>query len=363
MKILTVVGARPQFIKASALSKMVSAQSNAENGLVEILVHTGQHYDAQMSDTFFAELGIPQPAHHLHVGGGSHANQTGDMMKGLEKVMIAEAPSIVVVYGDTNSTIAAALVAAKLHLPIAHVEAGLRSFDRRMPEEVNRVVTDHLSSILFCPSGTAVENLRHEGITRNVHVVGDVMYDVFLDAMHRVDGDHSAARSLNVVPGQFALVTVHRAGNTDDSSRFDSIVAAICAIAETGLAVVWPVHPRTRDLFSGRDLPPNLVLTEPASYLRMAQLTRDANVIITDSGGLQKEAFWAHTPCVTLRDETEWVETVTAGWNTIVGTDPVRIVEAALNAPLPLHHPDLYGNGDAAARIVRELLMWNSVAS
>lgn len=357
MKILTVVGARPQFIKASAVSKVIKAQATSGT-VTEVLVHTGQHYDSQMSDTFFQELGIPSPAYNLQVGGGSHADQTADMMKGLEKVMVAESPAIVVVYGDTNSTLAASLVAAKLCIPIAHIEAGLRSRDRRMPEEVNRVVTDHLSSLHFCPSGDAVENLRLEGVTEDVYDVGDVMYDVFLFAIGQVANDHSALSFLDVEPGQFALATVHRAGNTDDPRRFESIVSALSDVVDSGLQVVWPVHPRIRDRMAGRQLPPGLILAGPASYLNMTQLTRDAQVVITDSGGLQKEAFWARTPCVTMRDETEWVETVTTGWNQIVGTDRKRITDAVFAATKPATRPDVYGSGDAAERIVAEMVRW-----
>ena len=352
MRIMTVVGARPQFVKAAALSRALAAQPD----VTEVLVHTGQHYDKLMSDSFFAELKIPAPGHHLGVGSGKHGAQTGAIMAGLEQVIEGDRPDVIVVFGDTNSTLAAALVGAKSHVPVAHVEAGLRSFDRRMPEEVNRIVTDHVSQLLLCPSQIAVDLLAAEGITDGVHLVGDLMYDVFLDSVARLGSDDDCAGAIGVTPGQFALVTVHRANNTDDPARFAGIVDGLRRLADQGLDIVWPAHPRTRALVEHIDAATNMHIIEPATYRQMLTLLRGARVVLTDSGGLQKEALWTGRPCVTLRDETEWTETVDCGWNTLAGTSSDAIVAAALAAPPAGSPPPIYGDGHAAEATTALLL-------
>lgn len=309
-RILTIVGARPQFIKAAPVSRALAAA-----GLTEILVHTGQHFDAAMSDVFFEELDIPKPAHHLDVHSLGHGAMTGRMLEKVEATMLAEKPDLVLIYGDTNSTLAGALAAAKLHIPVAHVEAGLRSFNRRMPEEVNRVVADHLSALLFCPTTTAVTNLAAEGITDGVHAVGDVMYDTTLAAIERARTRSTILERLGLQPGGYAVATIHRAENTDDPDRFARVLAWLAEQAHER-PVAMPVHPRTRKLMEARGLAPaGVTLLEPLGYLDMTRLAHSAAAIFTDSGGLQKEAYFHRVPCVTLRDETEWVETVEAGWN------------------------------------------------
>jgi UDP-GlcNAc3NAcA epimerase len=309
--VLTVVGARPQFIKASPVSHALLTHG----GFREILVHTGQHFDASMSDIFFEELDIPPPAYNLEVNSLGHGAMTGRMLEKLEEVMIAEKPDWVLIYGDTNSTVAGALAAAKLHIPVAHVEAGLRSFNRRMPEEINRVVADHLSALLFCPTETAVANLRTEGVTKGVHQVGDVMYDVTLAAVERAKDRSKILEKHDLTPKTYAVATIHRAENTDDPDRFAKVIQWLSARGQE-LPVIMPVHPRTRKLMEKSGLnPAGVRLVEPLGYLDMAWLTHNASAVFTDSGGLQKEAYFHRVPCVTLRDETEWVETVNAGWN------------------------------------------------
>ena len=321
MKIVTIVGARPQFIKAAPMSRALRAVHR------EILVHTGQHYDDNMSAVFFRELGIPEPDVHLGAGGGGHAEQTAKMLTGIETVLLAEKPDWLLIYGDTNSTLAGALAAAKVHVPIAHVEAGLRSFNRRMPEEVNRVVADHLSSLLLCPGEGAAKNLATEGITRGVHVVGDVMADALLEAAARADASDVLARH-GLQPRQYLLATVHRADNTDDPVRLAAILGAF---ADIGRPILFPLHPRTRAAMArhGLALPANVRACDPLGYLDMVRAVRDADLVLTDSGGLQKEAYWLSVPCVTLREQTEWTETVASGWNTLVGADRGRIRAAA----------------------------------
>ncbi len=349
MRICTVVGARPQFIKAAVVSRAL-----ARAGVEEILVHTGQHYDATLSQVFFDEMGIPPPAVNLEVGSGTHAVQTGTLMIRLEQYLQAQpAPDWVVVYGDTNSTLAGALVAAKLHLPLAHVEAGLRSFNRRMPEEINRIVADRLSRLLFCPTQTAVDNLRREGIVEGVHLTGDVMLDAT-----RFFADRAATlRPLDALtthpPQRYYLATVHRAENTDDPARLAGIFAGL---GRLDAPVLVPLHPRTRDRLGDIALPPNVERMEPVSYLAMLTLVQHARRVLTDSGGLQKEAFWLGVPCITLRDETEWVETLENGWNGLAGTSEA-IVEAAQQAPTGPQQP--FGappKGTASACIAHTLL-------
>ena len=340
MKVVTIVGARPQFVKAAAISRELRKRHE------EILVHTGQHYDYEMSGVFFDGLKIPPADVNLGVGSGSHGAQTGAMLKGIEDVLVAERPDYLVIYGDTNSTLAGALAASKLGVPVAHVEAGLRSFNRRMPEEVNRVVADHLSDMLLCPSETAVTNLAAEGISKNVHVVGDVMLDVLNWAK-----DELRTRSVESFRGlgrqSYVVATVHRSENTDDLARLGGILRALDAIDEP---VVFPVHPRARKIINGAgfQLKPHVQLVEPLGYLEMVGLTSSARLVLTDSGGLQKEAYWLGVPCVTLRDETEWVETVQAGWNTLAGADTAAILEAVRSFDPEPSRPSLYGDGRSA---------------
>lgn len=311
VRILTVVGARPQFIKAAAVSRAIRDTA----GLEEVMVHTGQHFDADMSDVFFDELAIPAPAHRLDVHGGGHGDMTGRMMIGMEPIVRAETPDWVLVYGDTNSTLAGALVAAKLHVPIAHVEAGLRSFNRRMPEEINRVLTDHAASMLLCPTRAAVENLEAEGIRTGVHHVGDVMYDATLFAVEQARGRSTIRADLGLESGAYAVATVHRAENTDDPRRLDAIFAYLREQAASR-PVVLPMHPRTRQAIEHAGVAlTGIRAIRPVSYLDMAQLLEGAAAVFTDSGGLQKEAYFHRVPCTTLREETEWVETVGHGWN------------------------------------------------
>ena len=344
--VLTVVGARPQFVKAAAVSTAIASTP----GLEEILVHTGQHYDEAMSGSFFDELGISPPVHNLEVGSGGHGEQTGLMMQRLEKVVLAEQPSCMLVYGDTNSTLAGALVAAKLHIPIAHVEAGLRSFDRAMPEEINRIVTDHVSSHLYCPSDVAVAHLLREGVTAGVHVVGDVMYDVLRRESAQLGTENPVAWSCGV--DDYVLATLHRPGNTDNPHRLAQILEALTALGRDGLSVIWPVHPRTRSLVAGWARPQHVHLVTPTTYRETLALLRDARCVLTDSGGLQKEAYWMATPCVTVRPSTEWTETVDEGWNTLVDADALAIVDTITLARQGDSDRLSYGNGDAAQRIV-----------
>jgi UDP-GlcNAc3NAcA epimerase len=325
MKILTVVGARPQFIKLAPFSKILR-----ENGINEIIVHTGQHYDENMNDLFFKELEIPDPDYNLGIGSGNHEEQTGRMLIEIEKVILKENPDLVIVYGDTNSTLAGALAASKLHIKLAHVEAGLRSFNKRMPEEINRVLTDHVSDILFCPTQTAVENLKNEGITNGVYLVGDVMFDALLHFSKISDMKSNILERLNIKPKGYYLATIHRAENTDNYERLKNILTAFSKMNEI---VVFPIHPRTRKMINYYGLNDllenyNVKVIDPVGYLDMLKLEKNAKAILTDSGGVQKEAFWLKVPCITLRDETEWIETVNLGWNRLVGSDVEKILKA-----------------------------------
>ncbi len=340
MKIVSIVGARPQFIKAAAVSWVLRREHT------EILVHTGQHYDQNMSAIFFDQLGIDKPAYNLEIGSGSHGYQTGTMLIEIERVLVEEQPDWLLVYGDTNSTLAGALAAVKLHIPVAHVEAGLRSFNRRMPEEHNRILTDHCSDLLLCPTQTAVDHLANEGITEGVFMVGDVMYDALMQAAERAQETSDILRCLDLEGKSYFLATVHRAENTDDDSRLRGIFDAFAEIDEP---IVLPLHPRTRAALARCGIAPsdNVQIIEPVGYLDMALLEKSAKCILTDSGGVQKEAYWLGVPCVTLRDETEWVETVDAGWNVIVGADTEKIVTAAKRSECPGEHPSLYGEGGA----------------
>lgn len=308
--VMTVVGARPQFVKAAPLSRALAATGR----IFEILVHTGQHFDANMSDVFFSELDIPPPARNLHIHGGGHGGMTGRMMYALEEAMAETRPDAVVVFGDTNSTLAAALVAAKMHVPIAHIEAGVRSFNRRMPEEINRIATDVLSDLLLSPSPNGVENLRREGVRGEVLMVGDLMFDATLEARERALGRSDIMERLGLQDRGFVLCTVHRAENTDDPARFDEIADYVGEAARER-PVIWPVHPRTRALVTRRSFAGDVRLVDPLGYLDMHRLLDGCESVLTDSGGVQKEAYFHGRRCVTLRSETEWVETVECGWN------------------------------------------------
>jgi UDP-N-acetylglucosamine 2-epimerase len=345
VKILTVVGARPQFIKAAAVSAALRVHHQ------ELLLHTGQHYDEELSAQFFRELRLPEPDVELNVGSASHGEQTARMLTGIERAILDHAPDRVLVYGDTNSTLAGALAAAKLRVPIAHVEAGLRSFNRRMPEEVNRIVTDQLSDTLFCPSTIAAAHLAREGITNGVHVVGDVMADAV--RAFAPSREHAAAlvAKRELFPNRFFVATVHRAENTDDLDRLRRI---LCAFGRLEEPIVFPAHPRVSAAIErgGIPLPANARLLPPVGYVEMLALVCTARAVLTDSGGLQKEAYWLGVPCVTLRDETEWVETVGVGWNRLVGADVDRITGAVATLTKPAARPPLYGEGMAAERIV-----------
>jgi UDP-GlcNAc3NAcA epimerase len=354
-KILTIIGARPQFIKAAAVSRAIQARGCG--ALQEVLVHTGQHHDPNMSQVFFDELEIPVPKFNLEIAGGKHGEMTGRMLEALEKVLIQEQPDWVLIYGDTNSTLAGALAAVKLHVPVAHVEAGLRSFNMRMPEEINRIVSDRISSLLFCPTETAVENLATEGIRRGVHNIGDVMFDAALFYRDKARQKSTILKSLGLSAGHFALATCHRAENTDDPVRLTEIVTALNEIAGQ-MPVVLPLHPRTRKLLKDHGLTEKLSqirITEPLSFLDMVALEQAAAVILTDSGGVQKEAFFYHVPCITMRDETEWVETVAQGRNRLVGANRCRIIEAFSELSEQSRKPGSefpYGDGNAAGKIV-----------
>ncbi len=348
MKFVSIVGARPQFVKASVLSRALRLRHE------EVLVHTGQHYDDNMSDVFFQELDIPRPAYHLDVGSGLHGAQTAAMMVRIEGVLDKEKPDRVLVYGDTNSTLAGALVAAKMRIPLVHVEAGLRSFNRAMPEEINRIMADHLSDVLLCPSRTAVENLRHEGILRGVHLVGDVMYEAL---MHAVGRKSDVIARLGLKENEYLLATVHRAENTDNPERLKTILAALSELAASE-RVILPVHPRTRAVLKNAGIAvqaPGLELIGPLGYLDMAKMERTARMILTDSGGVQKEAYWLGVPCITLRNETEWVETVETGWNVLAGASTADIVRAVKKFREPLRHPSLYGDSRVTESCVKIL--------
>lgn len=351
-KILTVVGARPQFIKAAPLSRQL------RKNFKEILVHTGQHYDANMSDVFFEELHIPKPDYNLNIGSGSHGEQTGRMLIELEKVVLAEKPDMILVYGDTNSTLAGALVGAKLHIPVAHVEAGLRSYNRMMPEEINRILADQVSNILFCPTDTAVKNLKKEGITKGVYNVGDVMYDAVLYNAELAKKKSKILKQLGLNPREYALCTIHRAENTDDKKRLTSIFKAL---ADSGLEIVLPLHPRTKKFLKeykllNKKIEKNLLIIDPVGPLDMLALESGANLIITDSGGVQKEAYFMEIPCVTLRDETEWVETLKKGNNILLGADYDKIIKT-LKKKRYFKKPfrNYFGEGGANVEIVKKI--------
>jgi UDP-GlcNAc3NAcA epimerase len=353
LKIVSVVGARPQFIKAAAFERAIDAVAASDDLTIEHhLVHTGQHYDRAMSDTFFEELLLSQPFAHLGVGSASHGAQTGEMLRLVEPVLQELSPDVVVVFGDTNSTLAGALAAVKLQLPVAHVEAGLRSFNRDMPEEINRVVVDHLSTLLLCPSAGAVSNLRLEGITDGVHLVGDLMYDALLASLPNETEQRHILGSMGLAERGYALATLHRAANTDDRERLVRLMRGLDLVCDSGLPVVLPMHPRTRSRLGALTSGAGTRIIEPLGHRETLALAANARVVLTDSGGLQKEALWLRVPCVTLREETEWPETVDTGWNRLVSADPVRIRDAALS-PIPDAPPALvYGTVGASGRVV-----------
>ena len=349
MKIVTIVGARPQFIKAAPVSKALR-----DTGLTEFLLHTGQHYDPMMSDIFFSELGIPEPDLNIDVGSGSHGFQTGHMLIRIEDVLIKASPDLVLIYGDTNSTLAGALAACKLHIPLAHVEAGLRSYNKTMPEETNRVVADHCADLLFCPTQTALTNLQKEGIVQGVHLVGDTMVDALMMFIDVAKEKSDILTVLDIKSKEYYLATVHRPYNTDNPENLHQIISAFQEIDQK---VIFPIHPRTRqklETFFGSSSVQsrsNLILTDPVGYLDMLLLEKNARMILTDSGGVQKEAFIFGVPCITLRPETEWIETVTSGWNVLTSADKRKIIKAACDANYPEKQENLFGDGNAAKKI------------
>lgn len=353
LHIVSVVGARPQFVKAAVVSRLI----DEDPAVTETLIHTGQHYDRSLSEDLFEELALPKPSVNLGVGSDSQGRQTARMLEGVESVLLETKPHGVLLYGDTNSTLAGALAAAKLGLPVAHVEAGLRSYNRRMPEEVNRVVTDHLANLLFCPTAQSVTNLEREGIQGGIHMVGDVMYDVLQQARPRIEERTPILAKHGLKAGEYVVATVHRAENTDNPDRLEALMTGLERLSAE-VAVVVPLHPRTREAWTSggsRPLPSGPLFFEPVPYLTMLALVQEAAAVVTDSGGLQKESAWLSTPCLTLRDETEWVETVENGWNVLVGADPEKLMNAWEALPRPEELPDLgslYGGGGASGRIV-----------
>jgi UDP-GlcNAc3NAcA epimerase len=354
IRVLTVVGARPQFVKAAVVSRALSSTGKIE----EILVHTGQHFDSNMSDIFFDEMGIPVPRHNLGIGGGSHGANTGRMLEQIEQLLLTEKPDMVLVFGDTDSTLAAALAAAKLSIKIGHVEAGLRSFNRAMPEEINRVLTDHISDLLFSPSDVSVGNLKNEGISEdNIHRTGDVMFDAVKMFAPVAMNRSTILSELGLEAGQYALCTIHRKENTD---RLDRLASIFGGLADSGMQIVLPLHPRTRNVINTQKikLGDNIRIIDPVGYLDMLALQKGARLVGTDSGGLQKEAYFLGLPCITFRDETEWVELVNIGANQLVGADR-SVIAASLSGPLPVVSKlPIYGNGDSA-QIIADLIVAN----
>jgi UDP-N-acetylglucosamine 2-epimerase len=366
MKIVAVVGARPQFIKAAPISRAVAEHNHMaplSSCIKEVIVHTGQHYDHNMSQVFFKEMHIPEPHINLGVGSGPHGKQTGEMLIRIEEVLQGEKPDWVLVYGDTNSTLAGALAACKCHIRVAHIEAGLRSFNREMPEEHNRVLTDHCADLLFCPTQTAMDNLAREGITQGVHLVGDTMYDGVLQFAEIARRRSTILRDLGLKPKEYLLATVHRPYNTDNPANLGNILAAFAEIEES---VIFPVHPRTRrkiaefGLLNPKSASRNPKIFDPVGYLDMLVLEQNANMILTDSGGMQKEAYFFGVPCLTLRPETEWVETIEAGWNVLVEANKNMIVDSMARFQTPDARPPFYGDGTAAKECVR-LLVTNHI--
>jgi len=352
MKVITVVGARPQFIKAAAVSNVIRKYHN------EILIHTGQHYDENMSKVFFEELNIPKPDYNLEVGSGNHGMQTGTMLINLEEIYLKEKPDMVLVYGDTNSTLAGALTASKLLIPVAHVEAGLRSFNMAMPEEQNRILTDHISNLLFTPTETAVNNLYNEGLKNNVYNVGDVMYDAVLYFKKIAKAKSNIIEKLKIKENDYILTTIHRAENTNDINRLKNMIEAL---NESEARIILPMHPRTKKYIESYELRigENISVIDPIGYLDMINLEMHAQKIVTDSGGVQKEAFFMKKPCITMRDQTEWVETVINGWNIIVGTNKDKIIDGIKNFKPQKEQDNVFGDGKAAEKILKVLTQYN----
>jgi UDP-GlcNAc3NAcA epimerase len=362
MKVATIVGARPQFIKAASVSRAIQKHNKESQAqIIEVMVHTGQHYDENMSQVFFDELEIREPDYNLGVGSGTHGKMTGKMLEKIEEVLLQEEPDVVLVYGDTNSTLAGALAASKLHIPVGHVEAGLRSFSQHMPEEINRVLTDHVSTFLFCPTDTAVKNLKKEGITEGVFKVGDVMFDSFVFNKQLAEKKSMILSDFGLKPKSYCLVTVHREENTTNGKRLRGIFEAFNQLATRDCPFIAPLHPRTakalNELGKDRLCGPHVRVLDPVSYLDMVSLEKHAKVILTDSGGVQKEACFAETPCITLREETEWVELVEHGYNVIAGCASDGICEAFgdMVERSVCSELELYGGGRASQEIVNIL--------
>lgn len=356
MKILTIVGARPQFIKASALSRAVKKFDNVE----EVIVHTGQHFDKNMSDIFFEEMEIPTPKYQLDIHSLSHGAMTGRMLEEIEKVIVLEKPDYLLVYGDTNSTLAGALAAKKLHVKVAHVEAGLRSFNMAMPEEINRILTDRISDFLFCPTDTAIQNLANEGyanIDCKIVKTGDVMYDAALFYAQKAATTSSILVDNEIEKDNYVLATIHRQENTDDANNLQQIIQSLNEI-NTSLKMVVPIHPRTRKILDQSNIEVHFKMIEPVGYIDMVQLTANAKLIMTDSGGLQKEAFFFHKNCVTMREQTEWVELVEHGFNITTGADYTKIMAGfeLMKVKQNDFNINLYGTGNAAEEIIESML-------
>ena len=355
VKICTVIGARPQFIKAAAVSSKIIELKNKYD-IEEVIIHTGQHYDALMSDIFFNQLNIPKEKYNINVGSGSHAVQTAKMLEKIEKIIISEKPDIVLTYGDTNSTLAGVLTASKLNIKTAHIEAGMRSFNRQMPEEINRVVTDHLSDLNFCSTQSAVQNLKNEGRGETAYLTGDVMYDCALKFINTAEKNSNPLKMLGFEKSSYILMTCHRAENTDSYENLKEIIEGVNNAAEL-ISVLYPIHPRTAKMIKEFDLKfsEKVKIIDPLSYFDMLILEKNAAIILTDSGGVQKEAFFFKTPCITMRNETEWTETVDEQMNILTGPSGIKITDAVkkfLSAPIKNSNLQPYGNGNASEKII-----------
>jgi UDP-GlcNAc3NAcA epimerase len=363
MKIVTIIGARPQFIKAAMISRAIKEYNiGGEHEIKEYILHTGQHYDENMNDIFLDELGVKKPDCQLHCGGQASRNvMLAEMLTGIEKALLEYRPDGVLVYGDTTSTLAGALAASQLHLPVFHIEAGLRSFNKQMPEEINRILTDHVASLLFCPTCKAIENLVKEGVTKGIFCTGDVMYDAALTFGEIAEAKSKILLLLGLQPGKFRLCTVHRAENTDNPERLTQIILALLEIATSDCPVIFPLHPRTKVYIDNYNLRATIAtnkalrIIEPVGYPDMIMLEKNAKTIFTDSGGIQKEAYFHRTPCITLRDETEWIETVEAGWNRIAGFNTEKIIECLDENPERTEIKE-YGDGHAAGKIINAIV-------
>lgn len=343
VRIHTIIGARPQFIKAGAFSRELKKYPDIK----ETIIHTGQHFDTNMSDIFFRELDIPKPQYYLNISNSSHGQMTGHMIEGIETILQQDRPDAILVYGDTNSTLAGALSASKLHIPVIHIEAGLRSYNRKMPEEINRVLTDHISFYLFCPTKTAVDNLNNEGLTNRVYHVGDIMYDATLYAINYIKKNFSVPSKLMNLPSEFAFMTIHRAESTKNIQEFQSLIDyALCFAKSHNLKIIFPVHPRTKHLVQKSQIDDIFIILEPMSYFETHYCLSKASFVLTDSGGLQKEAYFHSVPCITLRQETEWVETIECGWNRLMKVENFK----------PRKYIVDYGAGDCASEIINLLL-------